>query len=652
MINLSMAEPDNILRPRISVVGVGGAGGNAINNMIRSLLEGCDFIAANTDSQALAQSLAPRKLQLGINLSRGLGAGSKPDIGRAAAEEQLNDLMALLEGSDMLFVTAGMGGGTGTGAAPVIARAARESGILTVGVVTKPFQFEGNHRMQQAEAGIAELQQYVDTLIVIPNQNLFRIANERTTFAEAFRMADEVLHSGVRGITDLMVMPGFMNLDFADVKTVMGEMGKAMMGTGEAEGENRAIRAAEAAISNPLLDDISMKGAKGVLINVTGGLDMTLFEMDQAANRIREEVDPNAQIKVGSTISENLEGRIRVSVIATGIEASASEQSRQRTTQGAAAPVVRQIPEQTRRNAGTQARAAAATQNQQAGTQFFGQQQAGQNFAQQGFNAAQQATATNQGQVQSQGQFQVQPQGQSQAQAQSQNMAQNAGQNPNFYQTSNQLQSGAEAQSGQQNTADSGYFTMPAAATPQMMAQMPQNQQKQNTQAFSDPAAAEFAQKPEAYNPAAGFAPRTEAATTGQKAQTAAPQSGFSRNAQSQMGTGQGGDVRITQLSAQTNQAQPHTPIAQRSQSLFQRITGFGLVRPSSQEAEDAEAERRQAAAKAPNMGATGGQTGQQQPQSSQQRLGVDPTDRPALSGEEPTDLLDIPAFLRRQSNN
>ena len=344
MINLSMAEPENMLRPRITVVGVGGAGGNAINNMIRSSLEGCDFVAANTDAQALAQSLAGRKIQLGTNLSRGLGAGSKPNIGCAAAEESLPDILSLLEGSDMLFVTAGMGGGTGTGAAPVVARAARESGILTVGVVTKPFHFEGNQRMRQAEAGIAELQKYVDTLIVIPNQNLFRIANERTTFAEAFRMADEVLHSGVRGITDLMVMPGFMNLDFADVKTVMGEMGKAMMGTGESDGDNRAIRAAEAAISNPLLDDISMKGARGVLINITGGLDMTLFEVDQAANRIREEVDPDAQIKVGSTLGEGLDGRIRVSVIATGIDAeveqraqsaASSERSTPRNTQQA-----------------------------------------------------------------------------------------------------------------------------------------------------------------------------------------------------------------------------------------------------------------------------------------------------------------------------
>ncbi len=321
MINLSIADADNILRPRITVMGVGGAGGNAVNNMIRSSLEGCDFVAANTDAQALANSLAPRKIQLGITQTRGLGAGSRPDVGRGAAEEQTHDILSCLEQTDMLFITAGMGGGTGTGAAPVIARLAREAGILTVGVVTRPFDFEGNKRRALADQGISDLQQFVDTLIIIPNQNLFRMANERTTFADAFRLADEVLHCGVRGITDLMVMPGFMNLDFADVKTVMAEMGKAMMGTGEAEGENRALRAAEAAISNPLLEDTSMKGAKGVLINITGGLDLTLFEVDQAANRIREEVDPEAQIKVGSTLSENLEGVIRVSVIATGIEA-------------------------------------------------------------------------------------------------------------------------------------------------------------------------------------------------------------------------------------------------------------------------------------------------------------------------------------------
>lgn len=320
-IKLSMPKPEADLKPRITVVGVGGAGGNAVNNMIQANLEGVDFVVANTDAQALGQSTADRKIQLGSAITQGLGAGSRPEIGRAAAEESLDDILDHLAGSHMVFVTAGMGGGTGTGAAPVIARSVREHGILTVGVVTKPFHFEGNHRMKTAEEGIEELQQFVDTLIIIPNQNLFRVANEKTTFAEAFKMADNVLYSGVRGVTDLMVMPGLINLDFADVRTVMSEMGKAMMGTGEADGETRAIAAAEAAISNPLLDDITMKGARGVLINITGGPDMTLFEVDEAANRIREEVDNEANIVFGSTFDAAMEGLLRVSVVATGIEA-------------------------------------------------------------------------------------------------------------------------------------------------------------------------------------------------------------------------------------------------------------------------------------------------------------------------------------------
>ncbi len=327
-INLSIPRDDHELKPRISVVGVGGAGGNAVNNMIRSNLVGCEFLICNTDAQAMAQNLAERRIQLGVGVTRGLGAGSRPDVGRAAAEEALDEIMQALGGSNMVFITAGMGGGTGTGAAPVIARAARETGILTVGVVTKPFHFEGSHRMRLAEAGIIELQKYVDTLIIIPNQNLFRVANERTTFADAFKMADDVLHSGVRGVTDLMVMPGLINLDFADIRAVMGEMGKAMMGTGEAEGDRRAIDAAEAAISNPLLEDVSMKGARGVLINITGGPDMTLFEVDEAANRIREEVDPEANIIFGSTFDEKLEGRMRISVVATGIDVAAAQQPR------------------------------------------------------------------------------------------------------------------------------------------------------------------------------------------------------------------------------------------------------------------------------------------------------------------------------------
>ena len=326
-INLSVPVTHE-LKPRITVIGVGGAGGNAVNNMITSHLEGVEFVVANTDAQALAQSLTERRIQLGAHITSGLGAGSRPDVGKAAAEEVLEEILDQLEGSNMAFIAAGMGGGTGTGAAPVIARAARESGILTVGVVTKPFQFEGLQRMRIAEHGIEELQEFVDTLIVIPNQNLFRVANEKTTFADAFKMADDVLHSGVRGVTDLMVMPGLINLDFADVRAVMGEMGKAMMGTGEAEGERRALESAEAAINNPLLDDVSMKGARGVLINVTAGEDVTLFEVDEAVNRIRDEVDEDANIIFGSTFDESLAGHLRVSVVATGIDAMADAQPR------------------------------------------------------------------------------------------------------------------------------------------------------------------------------------------------------------------------------------------------------------------------------------------------------------------------------------
>ena len=309
------------LRPRISVIGVGGAGGNAIANMIASDVQGVDFVVANTDAQSLNSSAAERRIQLGLRITQGLGAGSRPEIGRAAAEETLDLIEKALEGAHMCFIAAGMGGGTGTGAAPIIAKAARDRGILTVGVVTKPFSFEGTRRGRAADAGIEELQKHVDTLIVIPNQNLFLIANPNTTFKEAFQMADEVLQQGVRGITDLMVMPGLINLDFADVRSVMSEMGKAMMGTGEAGGDNRAIEAAERAIANPLLDGVSMKGAKGVIISITGGEDMRLMEVDEAANHIKELVDPDANIIWGSAFNDSLEGKIRVSVVATGIEA-------------------------------------------------------------------------------------------------------------------------------------------------------------------------------------------------------------------------------------------------------------------------------------------------------------------------------------------
>ncbi len=319
-LNLTMPGHEE-LKPRITVFGVGGAGGNAVNNMIEKELDGVDFVVANTDAQALSQSEADNRVQLGVKVTEGLGAGARPSVGAAAAEESIEQIVDHLAGAHMCFITAGMGGGTGTGAAPIIAQAARELGVLTVGVVTKPFQFEGAKRMRQAEEGVDALQKMVDTLIIIPNQNLFRLANEKTTFTEAFSMADDVLYHGVKGVTDLMVRPGLINLDFADVRAVMDEMGKAMMGTGEAEGEDRAIQAAEKAIANPLLDEISLKGAKGVLINITGSHDLTLFELDEAANRIREEVDPEANIIVGSTLDTIMEGTMRVSVVATGIDA-------------------------------------------------------------------------------------------------------------------------------------------------------------------------------------------------------------------------------------------------------------------------------------------------------------------------------------------
>ncbi|MCB2093899.1 MAG: cell division protein FtsZ [Rhodobacteraceae bacterium] len=319
-LNLMVNERED-LKPRITVFGVGGAGGNAVNNMIEKALEGVEFVVANTDAQALQQSHSAARIQMGVKVTEGLGAGARPSVGAAAAEETIEEIVDHLAGAHMCFITAGMGGGTGTGAAPIIAQAARELGVLTVGVVTKPFQFEGAKRMRQADDGIEALQKVVDTLIIIPNQNLFRLANEKTTFTEAFAMADDVLYQGVKGVTDLMVRPGLINLDFADVRAVMDEMGKAMMGTGEANGEDRAVQAAEKAIANPLLDEISLRGAKGVLINITGGTDLTLFELDEAANRIREEVDPDANIIVGSTLDEAMDGMMRVSVVATGIDA-------------------------------------------------------------------------------------------------------------------------------------------------------------------------------------------------------------------------------------------------------------------------------------------------------------------------------------------
>ncbi len=333
-LNLSMPSHEE-LKPRITVFGVGGAGGNAVDNMIEKALDGVEFVVANTDAQALQHAKAPTKIQMGVKITEGLGAGAKAVVGAAAAEESIEQIVDQLAGCHMCFITAGMGGGTGTGAAPIIAQAARELGVLTVGVVTKPFQFEGGKRMSQAEAGVEALHKVVDTLIIIPNQNLFRLANENTTFTEAFSLADDVLYQGVKGVTDLMVRPGLINLDFADVRAVMDEMGKAMMGTGEAEGEDRAVQAADKAVSNPLLDEISLRGARGVLINITGGTDLTLFELDEAANRIREEVDADANIIVGSTLDTSMNGSMRVSVVATGIDAKTVAQ--QVPLQGAAA---------------------------------------------------------------------------------------------------------------------------------------------------------------------------------------------------------------------------------------------------------------------------------------------------------------------------
>jgi cell division protein FtsZ len=348
---ISLSAPRTTeLKPRIVVFGVGGAGGNAVNNMIEAGLEGVEFVVANTDAQQLQFAKTDRRIQLGVQVTQGLGAGAHPEVGMSAAEESFPEIGEHLDGAHMVFITAGMGGGTGTGAAPIIAKCARERGILTVGVVTKPFHFEGRHRMRLADAGIGELQRYVDTLIVIPNQNLFRVANERTTFAEAFGMADQVLHSGVRSITDLMVLPGLINLDFADVRTVMTEMGKAMMGTGEGTGEDRALMAAQNAIANPLLDEVSLKGAKAVLVNVTGGMDMTLLEVDEAANAISDQVDPEANIIFGAAFDPSLEGVIRVSVVATGMDGASIAQiepkpvSRNTTTAPLIADTTRAAP--------------------------------------------------------------------------------------------------------------------------------------------------------------------------------------------------------------------------------------------------------------------------------------------------------------------
>ncbi len=578
MIQITVPEQTAQLRPRITVFGVGGAGGNAVNNMIRSSLEGVEFVVANSDAQALAGNLSERKLQLGVNLTRGLGAGAKPEVGRAAAEEQIDEIMAYLEGTNMAFITAGMGGGTGTGAAPVIARAAREQGILTVGVVTKPFHFEGAHRMRMAEAGLQELQQYVDTLIIIPNQNLFRIANEKTTFADAFRMADEVLHSGVRGVTDLMVMPGLINLDFADIRSVMSEMGKAMMGTGEASGEKRSINASEAAIANPLLDDVSMKGARGVLINITGGFDMTLFEVDEAANRIREEVDPEANIIFGSTFDEKMEGKMRVSVVATGIDVADTEARRG----GVGAPAHLQTPRSVQ--APVQKEAAVARQ-----TPTFAPT----------FNAPAAAQASAQ---QNAARVQQQPQS-------------NYGQTPQ--QPVEQPQTGSF----------SAPFSWGVMGQNSRVAAPPVQSSNPETVAHSQA----LQNLLDRARQAEASAQQAESMYQSQQQQPSAP-------VQQQQPAQQGFGLFQQQPSAPPQVSQPETQQAdyiqaerekqntKRAGSLFARLAGnFTSSKPAEQT------------------------TPQQQPQPGQSKLGIDPTNRPQLSSEEET--LEIPAFLRRQSN-
>jgi len=559
--SINLTVPDNSdkpkLKPRLTVIGVGGAGGNAVNNMIRAELDGVDFVVANTDAQALAQSKTDRRIQLGANLTQGLGAGSRPDVGRAAAEEALEEILAALDGANMAFVAAGMGGGTGTGAAPIIARAAKENGILTVGVVTKPFQFEGTHRMKQAEAGIADLEQYVDTLIVIPNQNLFRIANEKTTFADAFAMADEVLYSGVRGVTDLMVMPGLINLDFADIRTVMSEMGKAMMGTGEAEGERRALDAAEAAIANPLLDDTSMKGAKGVLINITGGMDITLFEVDEAANRIRAEVDPDAYIIVGSAFDASLEGKMRVSVVATGIDAAAST---------AQLPKMLHLAEQLDRP--LRAKPAAPIKT-----------------------APVTVTATAEPKVEDRRDAVIAP---------------------------------------------AAPVETPAAAAAELPVLVIADTRPAEPQPETPPAAMPAIGAAEAFIP-----PKPAAASEDQEEKPAEP---FAAAAMANGAVRAGRDAPAVE-----------TPKKTRAISLFERVTGggrpaFGRKIPSLSAAPDA-VERKEPAAKSEAVAPAPAVATTEVPEDEELKLGgLDPADRlPASDGDE--DLLDIPAFLRRQAN-
>ncbi|MEO3428645.1 cell division protein FtsZ [Pelagibius sp. CAU 1746] len=648
-LNVPTTAPD--LSPRITVIGVGGAGGNAVNNMIQSNLDGVEFLITNTDAQALTQSLCERRIQLGRNITQGLGAGSRPDIGRAAAEEALDEILTDIEGQHMVFITAGMGGGTGTGAAPVIARAAREAGILTVGVVTKPFHFEGVHRMRLAESGINELTQYVDTLIIIPNQNLFRVANEKTTFADAFKMADDVLNSGVRGVTDLMVNPGMINLDFADIRAVMSEMGKAMMGTGEAEGEGRAIAAAEAAISNPLLDDVSMKGARGVLINITGGMDLTLFEVDEAANRIRDEVDPEANIIFGSTFDQSMEGNMRVSVVATGIDVDAETRPKPITLSVVGGQKARHVDNAPSAGSGAgaaTASVAAAGASVAAEGGLFGQPSASQPSAGQAVSSQPMSGQPMSGQPMS-----GQPSGG------------HAG--AGFPHTKYPL-AGNAAMNAELYAAAAG----PAVAMPQPEANLPP-QAKAEEDSFIAPAPAEPEQDEDG---TAGFLhaepdPFAEAAL----ANAARPEHPAARSeANPQLArrepAAEARPETRPEPRAESREAPRAAPPAPR-QSLFAKVTGAARALTAAQGSEtaarapQADAPRPMAArgaspaqperpSAAPGRADTGRPAAAQPAQpaaTAQPRLaGLDPAERIGHSQAE-EDLLDIPAFLRRQAN-
>jgi len=614
MINLTMPTVDEELKPRITVFGVGGAGGNAINNMIKSNLEGVDFVVGNTDAQALAGSLAEKRLQLGTTITKGLGAGSRPDLGRAAAEEQIDEIISYLDGANMVFITAGMGGGTGTGAAPVIARVARDKGILTVGVVTKPFHFEGVHRMRLAEQGIAELQDYVDTLIVIPNQNLFRIANDKTTFADAFKMADDVLYSGVRGVTDLMVMPGLINLDFADIRSVMSEMGKAMMGTGEATGERRSVEAAEAAISNPLLDDVSMQGARGVLINITGGYDMTLFEVDEAANRIRDDVDPEANIIFGSTFDETMEGRMRVSVVATGIDSPVAKPERPALTVVSDRSKGRADAREEPKGVVAATASAAASPATRTPADYATQLKPAQ--AQPQAAASQRAGATGQG----------------------------GG------------PVGAAAKEVAENTA--GLNTPPAGlqvATPSAASVVSRT---------ASPLSATGAGSDRATGDAGGSTGTGGNGGTASRPNRLAdvfippkPVSGGTREASLSAGplSGGQGHAEADRLGG-TALSRPGVPIGdngaagRRARSLFERVTGLANGKGRERSDEDEDADRGSATGATAGGVLTAQRTAQIERPQSQKSSGLSAPERPSLSAGD-DDLFDIPAFLRRQGN-